>query len=76
MTNQQKLFVVEKVLPDEDNGKLEDYMMDLNVYCMCGGQERTIGEFEKMFLNNGLYITQVFDIEESSLLKCIEVGKL
>lgn len=76
MRNQQKLFVVEKVLPGEDNGKLEDYMMDLNVYCMCGGQERTIGEFEKMFLNNGLYITQVFDIEESSLLKCIEVGKL
>lgn len=76
MTNQQKLFVVEKVLPDECNGKLEDYMMDLNVYCMCGGQERTIKEFEKIFLKNGLYITHVFDMDESSLLKCIEVRKL
>lgn len=76
MTNQQKLFVVEKVLPDEVEGKLEDYLADLNVYCMCGGQERTIREFNKMFFDNGLCIAQVFDLEKSSILKCIEVVKL
>ena len=73
MEHGQKLFILERILPNGNEGKLEDYMRDLNVYCMCGGQERTIKEYDMLIKNNGLNILDVYDIDASSSLKCIEV---
>lgn len=74
MMNGQKLFVFEKILPDEINGGLDDYMMDLNVFCMCGGQERTRREFDALFSRNGMRIMHVFNVKNSTLLKCMEIS--
>lgn len=57
MTNRVRLFVIEKIIPEQINEKnLKCYMDDLNVWAMCGGKERTQHEFEELFASAGLQI--------------------
>ncbi len=72
MDMDQRLLVVEAIIP-EGNEFCVAKFLDLEVFLMGGGRERTIKEFEELFSASGFIITSITQTESGVSL--IEVKK-
>lgn len=74
MSENSVLYIIEKMLPNKiTKENFEDFMMDLNVFCMCGGQERTRDEFNQLLLKSHLAIENINEIRGNKKLRCLKV---
>lgn len=72
MKSGSKLLIIESVLPDEINSPHAGKLLDINIFAMTKGKERTVSEFKNLveragFRYNRLILTNT---ELSSIIEC------
>lgn len=74
MSDNSVLYIIEKIMPNKMSLEaFDEFMMDLNVFCMCGGRERTEIEFKELFSKSHLTLAKITDVKGSKSLKCLTV---
>ena len=74
MSSDSVLYIIEKIMPSKVSlDAFDEFMMDLNVFCMCGGRERTESELKKLFSKSHLALEKITDVKGSKSLKCLTV---
>lgn len=72
MKSGSKLLIIESVLPDEINTPHAGKLLDLNIFAMTKGKERTVSEFKNLVERAGLRYNRLIltNTELSSIIEC------
>ncbi len=72
MKSGSKLLIIESVLPDEINTPHAGKLLDLNIFAMTKGKERTVSEFKNLAERAGLRYNRLIltNTELSSIIEC------
>lgn len=72
MKSGSKLIIIESVLPDEINTAHAGKLLDLNIFAMTKGKERTVSEFKNLVERAGLRYNRLIltNTELSSIIEC------
>jgi len=73
MNDYSRLLVIERILPDELNGRnVQFFMNDLHIWSICGGKERSLKEFTLLFGSVGLVIRETTKLNSNESV--LEIG--
>ena len=72
MDKEAKLLIIEMIVPD-DNSFSVSKLMDIEVFVMGGGKERTKKEFNNIILNSGLEIQKIIGDNNNSIIECKKI---
>ena len=76
MDEKSELIILEGLMPDNVNeGRIEMYMNDIQMWGFCGGKERTKAEFADLLASVGLKMKYVYQLRNNDILSAIVAYK-
>ena len=72
MCSDSRLLVIERLMPVNWKQSAELAQADLNMLCLSGGGERTLGQYTRLLRASGLELVSVEGIEQSYGLEALE----
>lgn len=76
MDEKSELIILEGLMPDNVNeGSIEMYMNDIQMWGFCGGKERTKAEFADLLASVGLKMKYVYQLRKNDILSAIVAYK-
>ena len=76
MDEKSELIILEGLMPENVNeGRIEMYMNDIQMWGFCGGKERTKAEFADLLASVGLNMKHVYQLTNNDTLSAIVADK-
>lgn len=76
MDENSELIILEGLMPENINeGGIEMYMNDIQMWGFCGGKERTKAEFSDLLSLVGLNIKNIYQLASNNTISAIVAGK-
>ena len=63
MSADAKLLIIERILPDKISSETDLMQGDLNMLCLSGGAERTLGQYRSLCGRAGLKLGECSEVE-------------